>query len=822
MALTSLISEITLKLTILDGRDFAHGHRFTKPSFRAKVVVDEEQFVTKASAHALWNEEFPIIFKAKSHLGLEVICKHKKAQDDHTIGVVQTFDVLGIISKPDPEVVDISLLRPNKKSGGSVRITIEVIEFETNTRRRRETASLSWRTLNSTDIIRRLIFDDDLDGLIPPQWACVISSLNVLVDASQDLAELNSAAKVAVGAVCAAIKLINQQIERDEHVKSLMEAISSLYYHMQDTDFEKIKSFELTLRRLVYVTTECAYFIVSYTQKPFGRRIFEGAILGVDDIIAAFIQKFTELRIEFLMGSTLQSTHTVLQVLKEVKNIGKLIHLDHLPLIKNAMWKRMRTELTPEQEKLYDSLTMWTQNADERLVSVLVGDTREDASLIAHKLCERFYGQNRLGSGVFFPDSTGNTGISCELIVSTIARDLAAFHQSFAEYIANVLAKKPRLVPSDDLSGQFEELLIHPLQSLTVTGPLLIVINGLDRCTDHLTFVETLSAPHILGKIPRNVRFLLAFGPQSQPLYPLICGAGSSLRIWHSGGGIQSRIITAAAWMYISKDYQGPRLLDRLEDLKAQMTPVYSRAELEIPPGPYPTITPTSPSLLSEIRWAVTDGRHAAFLEPVLNQARQCVPPDLMARFESYSRFVAIQASRGNEKFHALFLGLKDAVDPEIASWVQEIADTHHLDRIPLAVLDLLPKEMSDYPKALSSLVPRYLNMTLTPNICQFEEIPKLNKDIQDLDDRLRVHVPATLRLLSGCWSEWIVPGLRALDEDHSAALSELQTFLSSHVLSWIELISLLGCADAGLKQLQVLEPVLSQMVCHKLSSQLS
>ncbi|TFK70840.1 hypothetical protein BDN72DRAFT_505800 [Pluteus cervinus] len=796
---------------VLDGRDFSHGHRFTKPLFRAKVVVDGKQFLTKASADAVWNEEFSITFKANSHLGFEVICKHKKVQDDHTIGVVQTFDVLGMISKPDPGIVDVSLLQPGNKSGGSVRFTIEVIETDT---RRREMASLSWRTLNSTDIIRRVIFDDDLDGLIPPQWACVISSLNVLVDSSQDLAELNSSAKVAVGAVCAVIKLINQQIERDQHVKSLVEAIASLYYHLQDTDFEKIKSFELTLRRLVYVTTECAYFIMSYTQKPFGRRIFEGAILGVDDIIAAFIQKFTELRIEFLMGSTLQSTHTVLQVLKEVKNIGKLIHLDHLPLMKNAMWKRMRTELTPEQEKLYEGLTMWAQNADERLVSVLVGDTREEASLIAHKLCERFYSQNRLGSGVFFPDATGNTEISCELIVSTIARDLAALHQAFAESIANVLAKKPRLVPSDDLSGQFEELLIHPLQSLTVTGPVLIVINGLDRCTDHLKFVEALSAPHILGKIPRNVRFLLAVGPQSQPLYPLICDAGSSLRIWHAGGDIRSHLIMNAAWVYISKDYQGSQLLDRLQDLEAKMAPVYSRAELEIPPGPYP-ITLTTASLFSEIRWVVTEERHATFLVPLLSQARQCVPPNLMAPFESYLCFVAIQASRWNKRFHTLFLELKDAVDPEIASWVQEIANTHHLDRIPLAFLELLPKEMSDYPKALpASLVLKYLNTTLRPNICQFEEITKLNKDIKDLDDRLRTHVPTTLRLLSGRWSEWVAPCLQTLREDHRrAALSELRTFLSSHLLSWIELISLLGCVDAGLKQLQSLEPALSQMM---------
>ncbi|TFK70033.1 hypothetical protein BDN72DRAFT_573364 [Pluteus cervinus] len=818
MALTStrLIDEISLKLTILDGRDLDHSHHFTKHSFRAKVVVDGKEFVTKPSANGIWNEDFTITITAESQMKLEVICKHKKAKDDHTIGINHNRDVLGTISKPNVGVIEVSLSRPGReKAVGIIRYAIDVIKTHELRRGTHHQASLSWRTLNSADIIRKVVFNDVMDDLVPPQWACIISSLDGLVENTKDFAELNSSAKVAVGAVCAAIKLIIDQVERDERVESLTETMSSIYYHIQDTNFDKIKSFEDTLQRLVKMTTECAYFITSYKKKAFARRTLEGAILGVDDIIGNFEESFSQLRIAFLMGSTLQSTHTVLLVLNTVRNIETLIHLQSLPLIKNTGWRRIRTKLTSEQEAIFDGLTIWAQTPDERLVSVFVGDSRDEASLIAHKLCERFHSQKRLGSAIFFTEATGSAELSCECLISTIARELAALHPTFAETIADVLAELPSLaLSSTHPDRQFEELLIHPLQSLTVVGPVLIVINGLERCSDHSKFVETLSAPHILGKIPRNVRFLLAFGPQSQPLYPLICGAGSSLRIWRSGGDIQSRVITTAAWMYISKDYQGSQLLDRLQDLEAKMAPVYSRAELEIPPGPYP-ITPTTASLLSEIRWAVAEGTHATFLEPILNQARQCVPPDLMAPFESYSHFVAIRASRWNKKFHTLFLELKNAVDPGIVPWVQEIADTHHLDGIPLAFLELLPKGMSDYPKALpASLVLKYLNTTLRPNICQFEEITKLNKDIKDLDHRLRAHVPTTLRLLSGCWSEWVAPYLQTLHEDDcSATLSELRTFLSSHLLSWIELISLVGCADAGLKQLQVLEPVLSQMV---------
>ncbi|TFK60929.1 hypothetical protein BDN72DRAFT_490934 [Pluteus cervinus] len=650
-----------------------------------------------------------------------------------------------------------------------------------------------------------------MDDLVPPQWACIISSLDGLVENTKDLAELNSSAKIAVGAVCAAIKLIIEQVERDERVEALTETMSTIYYHIQDTNFDKIKSFEETLQRLVKMTTECAYFIASYKQKAFARRTIEGAILGVDGIIKDFEEEFAQLRIEFLMGSTLQSTHTVLLVLNKVRNIETLLHLQHLPLIQNAIWKRVRTELAPEQEQVLDGLTIWAQNSDERVVSLLVGDSRDEASLIAHKLCERFHNQRRLGSAIFFPESTrtGSTELSCQCLVSTIARDLAALHPAFAESIAEALASSPRLAHSsdvDDFDRQFEDLLVHPLQSLAVVGPVLIVIDCLDRCSDHLKFVEALGSSQVLKNIPRNIRFLLIVGPQSELLYPLIHLTNSSLRLWHVGGDTKSVVFLYWFWRHISEGSQ-EQLFNRVEEVKAAMTPIYSCAGF-----PRPTITPTL--LLFEIRQVVAKRGHAPFLEPLLDQARQSIPPELMARFESYVCFVSIQASHWNRPFNVLFLELKGAMGPELSSRIQKISDTHHLKEIPPDILKWLPQESSDYPKALPFLVLRYLNMALMPNVCRFEEITKLNKDIKDLDDRLKIHVPTTLRLLSGCWSEWVAPCLQTLHEGyHRAALSELRTFLSSHLLSWIELISLLECADAGLKQLQLLELVLSQMM---------
>ncbi len=128
---------------------------------------------------------------AESHIRMEAICKHKKAKDDHIIGSNNIVDVLRTISKPNTGVIEVGLSRPGReKAAGLIRYTIEVVKSHKLRRGTHYQPSLSWRTLHSAEIIRKVVFDDDIDDLVPPQWACIISSLDGLVKNTQDLAEV--------------------------------------------------------------------------------------------------------------------------------------------------------------------------------------------------------------------------------------------------------------------------------------------------------------------------------------------------------------------------------------------------------------------------------------------------------------------------------------------------------------------------------------------------------------------------------------------------------------------------------------------------------
>ncbi|TFK70794.1 hypothetical protein BDN72DRAFT_896133 [Pluteus cervinus] len=810
---------------VLSGRGLAR-HFLGKGGFYAKLVVDGKEYRTEASATATWSKEFTVSaqptylrrcciltqrsfyrnFRAQSTIRLEAVCKHQHIRHDHVIGSVGV-DVLETISNHAGRI-EVPLSQPGTtKAVGFIEYTIELAQntgIET-----RAPASLSWSTLTSSDVIRRVIFEDGKKGLVPPKWATVLSSLDGLVKATQDAADLHGSAKIAVGAVCIAIKLIIQQVERDERVEGLVATMSNVYDHIQDTNFEKIKAFERTLQRLVKVTSDCAYFIADYSQKAFVYRVFEGAIINVDGVITDFEKKFNQLRIDFLMGSTLQSTHTTLLVLDKVRNIDITLHVQTLPTIENATWRRIPKKFTRKQEEIFDALTLWAQNPKDRLVSIFIGESSEEASLVAHKLCERFFDKARLGSGVSFPDKTGN---SCKFLISTIAKELAALHRTFAELITDILAKSPSLpTNSAHFDRQFEDLLLQPLQSLTVVGPVLIVIDGLDRCSDLWNFLEILGHSQTLESLPRNVKFLLTTGPSPEFVNPFIHSAGLFLRLWHTDEEVKTHIIMNSFWRHISNLHQGQQLLDNLDDLAKKMNLVTCYSWLDNFSLQCPENAPPLISLLCEITQPLHPIQNPiALLEPVLAQAREHVPCKLMVCFESYMCFVAILSSRWNQPFDILFGYLKSVVDPAILSWVEEFSEIHQQEGIPQDITTLL-QSPADHCRALPYLVLKYLNTALKPNLCCVE-FPKFNTDIMDLDFQLSSHVPTTLCKLSQCWAEQVLSHLQASHENHQIVLLELLVFLSRNLLSWIELLSLLGCLDNALKQLQVLLPVLSQM----------
>jgi hypothetical protein len=132
-----------------------------------------------------------------------------------------------------------------------------------------------------------------------------------------------------------------KQIERDEKINGLVGTMANMYGFLQDANpLEKIRSYEKTVERLVRQTAECSYFIAEYSktssfggferQEPdqlimfllLAQRAVTNLISNAEMIIAAYEASFGELKIEFIMGSTLQTALTTVRILDKVEHIS--------------------------------------------------------------------------------------------------------------------------------------------------------------------------------------------------------------------------------------------------------------------------------------------------------------------------------------------------------------------------------------------------------------------------------------------------------------------------------------------------------------------
>ena len=136
--------------------------------------------------------------------------------------------------------------------------------------------------------------------------------------------------------------MIRKQIERDDKVRSLVEAIEKTYAFTQEAaPIQKVESQGNILRQLLLQTTECAKFIVQYADEtsfcrlslPFiqayahvlyfsGWRTIKKSLSSKDDIINGFIEKFRELRNELSDTTVVNTQISVFCLMDLVTTIG--------------------------------------------------------------------------------------------------------------------------------------------------------------------------------------------------------------------------------------------------------------------------------------------------------------------------------------------------------------------------------------------------------------------------------------------------------------------------------------------------------------------
>jgi hypothetical protein len=500
--------------------------------------------------------------------------------------------------------------------------------------------------------------------------------------------------------------------------------------------------------------------------------------------------------------------------------LANLLHLSLLPYIQNASWDPHGTCIPGTHTSLINDIIHWfPRTATNERIYLLLGSARSGKSSVSHTIAQILRNKGRLGSSIFLAREIEGRK-STQAVFSTIARDLAAFDDKIGSGISRAIELDTSL-PSAPLDRQFRELIVGPTQDLTIIGPILIVIDGLDECENIKDRGRLL---HVLTRqserLPANFRILVTARPESDiemafrdveqkcwrldvkadgrdvstylsermadltTTKPALFGTYSFDTVLtvltQRAMEVHLWALTSAEFLSHCTDADATRFLEKL---RTQPTPISAEA----------SINHLYDAILSVI-----------LAEPDVNMGWQAILqavvksqlPSLLSTIESLS---SLSTSSGCHPFDVLYR----------IGCILDIGDSHSVVLHPAFEAYITNGERctdhrffvdvaTDYDP-IAEVCLHVMNNLLSYDICQIGDSSLLNSELSRNQIIVDQFVPESLRYVSQHWITLVLE----TKGDLGRVLEQLRRFLFEHLLHWIELSSLMGQIQASLASLR-------------------
>jgi len=207
----------------------------------------------------------------------------------------------------------------------------------------------------------------------------------------------------------------------------------------------------------------------------------------------------------------------------------------------------------PPPADVITSLQSWVigESKESERICVLYGPG-ESCSAIARLVEEQFRFASRLGSSYCFRGFRQHETRNYTNLFSTIALELADRNAQFKERLWKVVGGDTNLRKTRVVRTQFEEFILAPSRDVVWSGPLLVIIDGLELGENEASRKDVLSVLADKGAdLPRNLRFLITCGMEDD-----ICKAfrGSPHILRRQLAETSSPVMTNGEWSDIGAE----------------------------------------------------------------------------------------------------------------------------------------------------------------------------------------------------------------------------------------------------------------------------
>lgn len=336
-------------------------------------------------------------------------------------------------------------------------------------------------------------------------WQVVIDKIGLAVEILDGIAKIHPYAQMAWSIISPPLKMAIKQNKRDQKIKELLGAMNDAFDFAGSTNAipELDDRRREVINQLSKQTYECAHFIRDYISLKYGKRFIKGATTNHDTKVDEFISAFKRLKQNFQEQSSIMVevvSHRTLLVAESIsmnQNLSGMYCADGLDLARECLPGTRKTILS--------EITEWanrvpSEKEEQSLVYWLTGPPGCGKSAIASSIAQHFRSIGRCAP-FFFPSSFQvgldsdasvappkktpqaiGVGARANNLFSTLSRELADLDEGWKLSLVEVIKNDSDLRKTGDIERQFEKLILEPARDFRPLGPILVVIDGLDRC----------------------------------------------------------------------------------------------------------------------------------------------------------------------------------------------------------------------------------------------------------------------------------------------------------------------------------------------------
>jgi hypothetical protein len=502
-----------------------------------------------------------------------------------------------------------------------------------------------------------------------------------------------------------------------------------------------------------------------------------------------------------------------------------------------AKGQRLAGECLPgTREKILEEITEWincpSPSSEEHVPCVywLHGVAGCGKSAIASTIAKRF--ENVKRCAWYFFDASKQSGSGPEQMFSTLSRTLADMDAKWRESLVRIVKPSRRLQTTVNVKEQFENFILEPAKTFEPMGPILIVIDALDESGSRQDRVQLLGMLSRLDELGHSghFRFLITSRPEED------ISSALANRTW-----VHSTDLTTIDEIstdddirrYVDKELSHIPALMRKWPEKPWLNLIVTRAEhlfqwafvacafiggVGQPGADHVKRFIRLQDHFKDVRLGKLDQLYKTVLrdlysngleedEDRIPQFRKVLGRILCARQPlSLDALTKLREEEGDEEeiervvccLGSLLKGVDrkqrhEPIQPLHASFIDFLSDRERSGEF------YVKKEPEDAVLARSSL--RVMNELLRFNICKLESSYIRDRDLDDLQTRVKENIPEHLAYACRYFADHVSSCI----ESHEM-LKSTHELLRKKLLFWLEALSLLKNTSQALTQLLTMQ----------------